>query len=499
MNDLSDTAPPKRRRASRKAAKPADAPTDAPAEAAVRAILDHALQPDAKGRAEAEVESALAEASSAAGTQDGARAAGDPAPARAPRRGSRKRGKSAKRQKAALVQSEPADAPGESATAVEASHEMVAIASVEVIEAPEIGSREASEHNEVECPQAVSTDVGSSAVPAMADAPTEVDRYQADRYEADRYADGSTEADPDEPSQDGPGQDGSGQDGSGQDGSDLPEPEPPAPERHDPDQYHLQHYHQAEDGPPHSDDLPHGEGVPPGGHDDPPPAAPPALPSHHHWVYLGLGVFLLALGFGVWGVWAVFFSSGDASGQSAAALAARSEKLSQEVSTLRRSDQISRDANRDLERTLAERDEEIAGLRADIAFYESFVGATGQRRGLSVHDLDMKLQGGDAWHFVATLTQNLNRGAVNTGRVTLSIEGTRDDRLEKLLWSGLRKQSNAPGVPYSFKYFQQVEGEVMLPKGFKPLRVGVRLVPAGGAAVEQSFPWPETVRSDEAG
>ena len=136
---------------------------------------------------------------------------------------------------------------------------------------------------------------------------------------------------------------------------------------------------------------------------------------------------------------------------------------------------------------------------ADIAFYERFVGATGQRRGLSVHDLDLQLQSGDAWHFVATLTQNLNRGAVNTGRVTLAVEGTRNDRLEKLSWSSLRKQGNAPGVAYSFKYFQQVEGEVMLPKGFKPLRVSVRLVPPGGSAVEQSFPWPETVRSGEGG
>ena len=484
MNDLSDTAPSKRGRAARKAAKPVDAPTDVPAEAAVRAILDHALQPDAEGRAEAEVESALAEASSAAGPQAGAKAARDPAPAKSSRRGPRKRGKSAKRDAAARSQYEPAaeptDAPDESAAAVEAAPGLVAIASADVVEAPDTGDREASAHNDVECPQAVSTDVGPSSVPSMDDEPTEADRYEADRYDA-----GPTEADPD----------GSGQAGSDPHESDPHEPESPAPERHDPDQYHLQHYHHAED------DLPRSDGVPPGGHDDPPPAAqpPPPPPSHHHWVYLGLGVFLLALGFGVWGVWAVFFSGGDASGQSAAALAARSEKLSQEVSTLRRSDQISRDANRDLERTLAERDEEIAGLRADIAFYESFVGATGQRRGLSVHDLDMQLQGGDAWHFVATLTQNLNRGAVNTGRVTLSIEGTRNDRLEKLSWSGLRKQSNAPGVPYSFKYFQQVEGEVMLPKGFKPLRVGVRLVPAGGAAVEQSFPWPETVRSDEAG
>ncbi len=257
------------------------------------------------------------------------------------------------------------------------------------------------------------------------------------------------------------------------------------------------HDDRAFDDPPPADHAPTDHAATdhaPPDHDHPPVSETDPEPTHHHWVYLGLAVFLLALAFGLWGVWTTWFAGGDPSNQSATALRASSDKLRQEVSTLRRSDQISREANRDLERALAERDEEIAGLRADIAFYERFVGATGQRRGLSVHDLEMQLQSGDAWHFVATLTQNLNRGAVNTGRVTLSIEGTRNDRLEKLSWSSLRKQTNAPGTGYSFKYFQQVEGEVMLPKDFKPLRVTVRLVPAGGSAVEQSFPWPETVR-----
>ncbi|TXH64826.1 MAG: hypothetical protein E6Q88_14990 [Lysobacteraceae bacterium] len=205
-----------------------------------------------------------------------------------------------------------------------------------------------------------------------------------------------------------------------------------------------------------------------------------------------MALFLAAIGFGLWGLWTTVISPDDDPNK-VAELRRRNERLSQDVSTLRRSDQISREANRDLQRTLAERDEEIAGLRADIAFYERFVGATGQRRGLSVHDLEMRLQNGDVWHFVATLTQNLNRGAVNSGRLTLSMEGTRNDRLERLSWSSLRKQNNAPGLGYSFKYFQQVEGEVMLPAGFKPLRVTVRLVPAGGSTAEQSFPWPDTL------
>ena len=251
----------------------------------------------------------------------------------------------------------------------------------------------------------------------------------------------------------------------------------------------------------HEPPLPEPPGHPPEPPPGPPPASPAAAPGHppvaHGWVYLAVGLFLTALGFGLWGVWNVFFTDGDA--QTMAATRARADRLSQEVSTLRRSDQISRDANRDLERTLAERDEEIASLRADIAFYERFVGATGQRRGLSVHTLEMRRQDGDAWHFVATLTQNVNRGAVNDGRLALSVEGTRGDRMEKLSWSTLRKQANAPGQAYSFKYFQQLEGEILLPADFKPLRVTVRLVPQSGSAVEQSFPWPETLHSAAGG
>jgi len=163
------------------------------------------------------------------------------------------------------------------------------------------------------------------------------------------------------------------------------------------------------------------------------------------------------------------------------------------VATLSRSDQISRDANRDLQGTLAERDEEIAGLRADVAFYERFVGSTAKRHGLTVHQLRLEPQAAvrGAWHFTATLTQNLNRGAVNNGKLTLSVEGTRGGKLEQLDWAGLRQGSAAPGVDYSFKYFQEVEGDILLPQGFQPIRVTVHLDPARGADVDQSFTWED--------
>jgi hypothetical protein len=221
-----------------------------------------------------------------------------------------------------------------------------------------------------------------------------------------------------------------------------------------------------------------------------------------HWGVLVMGLlFLAALAFGGWGLWQVFSPVwGDPRAQIATLrretgnLQDEAEQLRQRVATLTRSDQISRDANRDLQGALADRDEEIAGLRADVAFYERLVGATAQRHGLSVHALKVQAQNGPAWHFTSTLTQNLNRGAVSEGVLTMSLEGTRDGKLQKLAWTDLRQQPNAPGVVYSFKYFQQVEGDFLLPPGLTPVKVTVRLQPRSGAPIEESFTWAQALR-----
>jgi len=213
--------------------------------------------------------------------------------------------------------------------------------------------------------------------------------------------------------------------------------------------------------------------------------------SGHPRVALALLV-LAALAFGGWGLWRAFGPQPANAGDRLRTQEARIDTLEQEAATLRRSDQISRQANTELQGTLAERDEEIASLRADIAFYERFVGATGQRHGLAVHELKLEPQRDpQLWHFVATLTQNLNRGAVNRGRLLLSAEVSSGGRMQRLAWGELRQQQDAPGIEYSFKYFQQVEGDLVLPAGVKPIRVIARLVPSAGAAVEQSFTWSE--------
>ena len=474
MSDPSDTTAPRRRKRRRKA--PAATPS---AEPAVQVILEQALHPDP---AALDAEAEEAEAPEVEVPEVEVRGAATPA-AKGPRRRGGRAGTPPPSTATTLAQAPSKRRGGKAvsaASAEAAAPEGVADVPAErpAVEAPVTAERVEAVETQVVLGDAIDVE---SAPEIMAAPPADT--------EAPSEAEPVPEAEPAPPISDW--HDVTSAWTVVGDGPETP----PSAYRDEDGEVH--HDRQGDDRQgdavaPHDDAFGSGHASPPA-----PPAAHVAshAPVPHHWVYLAVGLFVAALGFGVWGVWTVFFSGGDGSGTSLAALRTRSDRLSQEVSTLRRSDQISRDANRDLERTLAERDEEIASLRADIAFYERFVGATGQRRGLSVHDLEMRRQDGDAWHFVATLTQNVNRGAVNSGRLTLSIEGTRRDRMERLSWTTLRKQPNAPGAEYSFKYFQQLEGEILLPADFKPLRVTVRLVPQGGAAVEQSFPWPETLHS----
>ena len=110
----------------------------------------------------------------------------------------------------------------------------------------------------------------------------------------------------------------------------------------------------------------------------------------HGLAYALVVIFLLALAFGGWGLWKVFAPLPDDPRTQLQAQRTQIDQLEQRAATLTRSDQISREANRDLQGTLAERDEEIAGLRADVAFYERFVGSTAKRHGLNVHQLQLQ-------------------------------------------------------------------------------------------------------------
>lgn len=171
---------------------------------------------------------------------------------------------------------------------------------------------------------------------------------------------------------------------------------------------------------------------------------------------------------------------------------AEATELRQRHATLARSDQISRSANLQVQQTLAERDQEIAALRANTAFYERLGGATDKPRGLNVHSARFEAEPGGSWRYLIVLTQTLNRGAVSLGQLRFQVEGVRGGQLATVDWDELHQRPGAPAQHYSFRYFQQLDGSVMLPSGFTPQRVRVSLRSAG-ASVDQILGWGKLV------
>ncbi len=234
-------------------------------------------------------------------------------------------------------------------------------------------------------------------------------------------------------------------------------------------------------------------------HPPAPDAPTPTVPqpvrerSPHRWILALIGLWVASLVLAGWA--AARWASPDMAAlrRTIAGLQAQLKQvpaLQQQVANLKNSDTISRAANQELQTSLSERDEEVAALRADVAFYERLVGAGSQRRGLAVNSVKLDPNANGSWHYAATLTQNLNRGKITQGGLTLQIDGAHAGKLQTLQWADLLQKSDAPAQAFAFRYFQKVEGNLMLPAGFTPHKVTV-LLKSDGGAVTQAFSWAD--------
>jgi hypothetical protein len=175
-------------------------------------------------------------------------------------------------------------------------------------------------------------------------------------------------------------------------------------------------------------------------------------------------------------------------------LAKRNEELQNKVAILQRENQVSRVAGGVLQRNLAERDEEIRSLRADQAFYTRLLGTDSRPGGLAVDGVTLKpIARTRAFNFTVTLTHSAEGAKETDGMLSLSVEGVRADKLAVLGWKELGGPAAGKGLPFAFKYFQQVQGTLMLPAGFAPNRIRVTVNPERGPNVTRSVSWNEAL------
>ena len=174
------------------------------------------------------------------------------------------------------------------------------------------------------------------------------------------------------------------------------------------------------------------------------------------------------------------------------------DTLLQRIAVIERSEQVARAAYGDLQQNLRDRQEEISALRADLAFYSRLTNGS-KLEALNVHGVHLQ-PGATArvYNFSITLTQTLKSGQVASGRMHVSVNGVRDGKLTTLTWQDLAPNQDGAGLPFSFKYFQQITGTLMLPEKFVPNRIRVE-AEAGGemGRADQEFAWSDALAEQE--
>ncbi len=166
--------------------------------------------------------------------------------------------------------------------------------------------------------------------------------------------------------------------------------------------------------------------------------------------------------------------------------------LKQEIALLETHRDIDREAYKDVEMGLASLQEKIQEQRDAIAFYRGIISPADGQRGLRVQDLRLS-KGKDArqYHVKLVLVQVMQHDRSVKGEVSFSLEGAQDGVATTYDLEQLVPDDEKSNWPFSFRYFQNFDRQLILPEGFLPERINIEVHSRTKsiASVKQSFLW----------
>ena len=166
--------------------------------------------------------------------------------------------------------------------------------------------------------------------------------------------------------------------------------------------------------------------------------------------------------------------------------------LNQEIALLETHRDIDREAYKDVETSLANLQEKIQEQRDAIAFYRGIISPDDGQRGLRVQDLRLSKGKDDRQYYVRlVLVQVMQHDRSVKGEVNFSLEGAQNGVATTYKLQQLIPADETSSWPFSFRYFQNFDRQLILPEGFLPERINieVRSRTKSIASVKQSFLW----------
>ena len=165
------------------------------------------------------------------------------------------------------------------------------------------------------------------------------------------------------------------------------------------------------------------------------------------------------------------------------------ESLKSDVARFQRGEQVAKEASVALQKSLDERQVDLASLRSDLSFFQRFSGG-GNPLALGVQSIAIKpTNNPSVFAYVIALSQNLKRGNVASGDLSISVSGVLQGKVRQVDLGQLVGEGQKKRIKYSFKYFQRFDGTLVLPEGFMPSSIRARMVNDNGEAADKEVTW----------
>jgi len=165
------------------------------------------------------------------------------------------------------------------------------------------------------------------------------------------------------------------------------------------------------------------------------------------------------------------------------------DELRRKIAMLETGKKIDEETYSQVEKRLVDLQNEILVQQEDLAFYRGIVAD--QQAGLRVQDLELLDELSFSLRLV--LAQAMRATQRISGSVELQVAGVRGGKSLTLGLTelGVIAEQRKALAGFSFRYFQNLEADIVLPEGFKPERVIVKITPKGSRAksVEKTFDW----------
>ncbi len=153
--------------------------------------------------------------------------------------------------------------------------------------------------------------------------------------------------------------------------------------------------------------------------------------------------------------------------------ALRSRNAELEIVSTRR--EVDQQALELVRKDLAAQNEEIAALEEGLAFYRGLMSPGEIAPGLNLHVLE--LMAGELprqYFFRIVLQQEARKHALLKGSLEAVISGVKGGEVVEYSLAELSDDLEAERIALQFRYFQSIEGELVLPEGFEPVEIRVQ-------------------------